>query len=387
MRLYEYEVKQIFAEKGIPVPRGIITSSPTEAAVFTKELNRLVLVKAQILVGGRGKAGGILAARTPEEAEEASKKLLSTKIKGLVVKKVLIEEMLPVMKEIYLSIALDTSKGKPVLLASSEGGIDIEKVAAKYPEKIVRREVDPLSSFELYEARKFLKKIGLTGTPLIKVAETLQRLYNIFEELDATIAEINPLIITPSGDVFAAGAVLIIDDNALFRQKVNFNLEEHIQDEIEREAWKLGISYVRLDGDIGVIGSGAGLTMATIDLIKHYGGNPANFLDTGGRISEEHIQNCLKLVTMNPKVRGIIINMYGGINPIVEGARGIVKFINKNNLKIPIVVKVRGNFEEEAWRILQEAGIYVVKETRTDVAVKEIIRRLRRKKFNGNSSR
>ncbi|RLE07151.1 succinate--CoA ligase subunit beta, partial [Candidatus Aerophobetes bacterium] len=204
MRLYEYEVKQIFAEKGIPVPRGIITSSPTEAAVFTKELNKPVLVKAQILVGGRGKAGGILAARTPEEAEEASKKLLSTKIKGLVVKKVLIEEMLPVMKEIYLSIALDTSKGKPVLLASSEGGIDIEKVAAKYPEKIVRREVDPLSSFELYEARKFLKKIGLTGTPLIKVAETLQRLYNIFEELDATIAEINPLIITPSGDVFAA---------------------------------------------------------------------------------------------------------------------------------------------------------------------------------------
>jgi len=387
MRLYEYEAKEIFAEKGISVPRGIITSSPTEAAVFTKELNKPVLVKAQILVGGRGKAGGILAARTPEEAEEASKKLLSTKIKGLVVKKVLIEEMLPVMKEIYLSIALDTSKGKPVLLVSSEGGIEIEKVAAKYPEKIVQREVDPLSSFELYEARRFLKKIGLTGTLLIKVAETLQRLYNIFEELDATIAEINPLIITPSGDVFAAGAVLIIDDNALFRQKVNFNLEEHIQDEIEREAWKLGIPYVRLDGDIGVIGSGAGLTMTTIDLIKHYGGNPANFLDTGGRISEEHIQDCLKLVTMNPKVRGIIINMYGGINPIVEGARGIVKFINKNDLKIPIVVKVRGNFEEEAWRILQEAGIYVVKETRTDVAVKEIIRRLRRKKFNGNSSR
>jgi succinyl-CoA synthetase beta subunit len=214
----------------------------------------------------------------------------------------------------------------------------------------------------------------LSKEALLRVSRTLWTLYQIFRRYDATIAEINPLVISKDGNVCAIGAVLIVDNDALFRHaELERRLDERVQDKIERRATELGLTYVRLDGDIGLIGTGAGLTMASVDLVKLYGGEPANFLDTGGRITPEHIKNALSIVLMNPKVRGVLINMYGGINPIVDAAQGIVTLVKEKKLNIPIVVKARGNFEEEAWKILQEAGIEIIKDTRTEVAAQRII--------------
>jgi len=381
MRLFEFESKEIFRAEGIPVPRAEVVSSHEEAKRTAVSLGMPVVLKAQVLAGRRGKAGGVRVAENPEEVAKVAQEILEMRVEGLKVEKLLVEEYLPIARELFLSVTIDDSKGKLVILASSEGGIEIEELVAKFPEKIVSVEIDPLSEFEQYEARRIARRIGLRGDLMLRVSNFLWSLYRLFVKYDATIAEINPLIITKRNDIFAAGAVLEIDDDAFERHKELFiNPEDRIQDDIEREATKLGIPYVRLDGDIGVIGSGAGLAMATVDLIRYYGGEPANFLDTGGRITREHIWNCLNIVMKNPRVAAVLVNMYGGINPIVEGARGIVEFMEKEGLSIPVVVKVRGNFEEEAWDILQREGIKVVKATKTEEAAKLIVE-LTRKGF------
>jgi len=381
MRLFEFESIEIFKAEGIPMPRAEVVSSAEEARRTALSLGMPVILKAQVLIGGRAKAGGILVAEDPKEVARAAQEILEMQMTGLKVDKLLVEEYLPVARELFISVTIDDSKGKFVILASSHGGIEIEEIASKFPEKIVSVENDPLLEFEQYKARQIAKQIGLRGDLVPKVSDILWLLYRLFVKYDATTAEINPLIITKTNDVCAAGTVLTIDDDALDRHKeLPIKVEERIQDDIEREAAKLGIPYVRLDGNIGVIGSGAGLAMATVDLIKHYGGEPANFLDTGGRITRDHLWNCLDIVMKNPKVAAVIVNMYGGINPIAEGAHGIVEFVEKKGLNIPVVVKVRGNFEEEAWDILQRAGIRVVKATQTEEAAKLIVE-LSRKGF------
>jgi len=374
MRLFEFEAKAFFSSNGIPVPRGEVVETPNEARDVAKSLQKPVMLKAQVLAGMRGKAGGVKLARNPVEAEEFSKQLLGTEICGCKVRKLLVEEYLDVDRELYLSVTIDSSKGKPVVIASPEGGIEIEEIALKSPEKLIQTYVDVFTGLEPVVAREIVKKMGFTGDLLLKISQTLWALYKVFEKYDAVIAEINPLVITKNQEVSAAGAVLNLDDDALYRHpEVAVNPEERIEDPVELKAWKLGIPYVRLDGDIGTIGSGAGLAIATVDLVKHFGGRAANFLDTGGRITQEHIENALEIVTMNPNVRAILINMYGGINPIVEGARGIVKFIRERKLQIPVVVKVRGNFEDEAWKILEEAGVDVIKATQTELAAQRIV--------------
>jgi succinyl-CoA synthetase beta subunit len=374
MRLFEFEAKAFFSSNGIPIPRGKVVETPNEARNVAESLQKPVMLKAQVLVGMRGKAGGIKLAYNPDETEELSKKLLGTGIRGCKVTKLLVEECLDVDRELYLSVTFDSSKGKPVIIASPEGGIEIEETALKSPEKLIQTCVDVFAGLAPFASREIVKKMGLTGDPLIKVSQTLWSLYQVFEKYDAVIAEINPLIITKNQEVSAAGAVLNLDDDALYRHPdVSVKPEERIEDPIELKAWKLGIPYVRLDGNIGTIGSGAGLAIATVDLVKHFGGSAANFLDTGGRITQEHIENALEIVMMNPNVRAILINMYGGINPIVEGAQGIVKFIREKKLRIPVVVKVRGNFEDEAWKILEEAGVDVVKATQTELAAQRIV--------------
>ncbi len=378
MRLFEYETKKILRSEGIPIPQGVVASTPNEAKKFVEDLAKPVILKAQVLVGRRGKAGGILTAHTPQEAAEAAEKLLKTDIGGQKVNEILIEERLNTLQELYLSVAVDDSEGKPVILASSEGGIEVEEIAAEQPEKIVKKHVYTLSGLRQYESRTIAKRIGLRGNLMSRASDILWRLYQLFERYDATIVEVNPLIVTEGGDFFAAGAVMIIDDDSLSRHpNIEAKVELRIEDEIEKRAWRNGIPFARLDGDIGIIGSGAGLAIATIDLVEHYGGKPANFMDTGGQITHQRVKECLEVLMMNPRVRGIIINMYGGINPMVEAAQAIVDFINIHGLAIPIVVKVRGNFEEEAWTILERAGIEVVKSTQTETAAQRIVQKTR----------
>jgi succinyl-CoA synthetase beta subunit len=292
---------------------------------------------------------------------------------GIPVRKLLVEERLDFEREIYVAITIDGSMGVPIAMVSSEGGIEIEDIVAKYPERLVAERVDVFSGLEQHQARKLTEGIGLPKEAMVNVSRILWVLYQIFRKYDGTTAEINPLIIDRGGAAYAVGAVLDVDDDALFRHpEMDAKLDQRVEDEIERRASELGLAYVRLDGDIGLIGTGAGLAIATGDLVRLYGGEPANFLDTGGRVTQEHIKNALSIVLMNPKVRGVLINMYGGINPIVDGAQGIVTIAKERRLSMPIVVKVRGNFEEEAWRILQDAGIEIVKDIRTEVAARRI---------------
>lgn len=377
MRLFEFESKPILAGYGIPIPRGVLASSPEGVEDALKAIPPPVVLKAQVLVGRRGRAGGIKVARSAEEAIELSKELFGMVVHGQRVERLLIEEFVETAKELFLSITIDDSAGRPIILASSEGGVEIEELAREHPEKIVKELVDPLRGLRGYEARRIAKAMGLSGQTMVEVGRILCALYRAFVDCDATIVEVNPLALTKAGNLCATGAVMIIDDDALDRHpELKGRAEGRMEDDIERLAFRLGIPYVRLDGDIGVIGSGAGLATATVDVLRSYGGRPANFLDTGGRITYEHMKNCLDLVFRNPKVRALLVNLYGGINPIVEGAKGIVDFVKERGIKVPIVVKVRGNFEEEAWRILEGAGIEVVKSSRTEEAAQRIVERL-----------
>ena len=377
MKLFEFESKRIFKAEKIPVPRGDVVSSSEEAKRRAASLGMPVILKAQVPAGRRAKGGGIRVAEHLEEVAEVAQDMLASRIAGFHVHRVLVEHYLPILRELYLGITIDDSKGKFVVLASSEGGTEIEQIAANAPQKIVSLKVDPLLEFEQYEARRVARQIGLTGDLMLKVSSVLWLLYQVFVKYDATIAEINPLIITESRDVYAAGAVLSIDDDALDRHRdVIANTGEtgeRTQDDIEREAAEQGIAYVRLGGDIAVIGSGAGLAMATVDLIRDYGGAPANFLDTGGRITRDHVWNCLNIVMKNLKVAAILANMYGGINPMIEAAHGLVEFVREKRLQIPVVAKIRGNFEKEAWDILERAGIRVVKTTQTEDAARLVV--------------
>jgi succinyl-CoA synthetase beta subunit len=381
MKLFEFESKRIFNAENIPVAKGDVVSSSEEARRTAASVGLPVVLKAQVSVGRRAKGGGVRVAENLDEVVEVAQDLFASRVAGFHVHKILVEQYLPILKEVYLGITINDSVGKFVILASSEGGTEIEKIAANASQKIVSLEVDPLLGFEQYEARRLARGIGLTGDLMLRVSNVLWLLYQVFVKYDATIAEINPLIIAESGGVYAAGAVLSIDDDALDRHKDLIEdtreIGERIEDDIEREAARQGIAYVRLGGDIAVIGSGAGLAMATVDLIKDYGGEPANFLDTGGRITRDHVWKCLSIVMKNPRVAGVMVNMYGGINPMVEAARGIVEFVDERRPRSPIVVKLRGNSEEEAWTILEKAGIHVVRATQTEDAVRLIIALLR----------
>jgi len=377
MRLFEYEAKEIFRKFGIPVPNGAIAGSPDEVDLAVGKVSLPVAIKAQVLVGGRGKAGGIKFADSLEEAAEKAKELMSEKIKGHKVRKVLIEEKLDIKHEYYLGVTIDQLSGKPVVMFSTEGGVDVETIAEERPESLVSKYVSSSRGFFQFEALDICQKLGLSGTLLLKASSILHRLYGVFDQYDALIAEINPLVVTNDDKIYAVDAVLEIDDNSLFRHSdIKLDLSERVEDEIKREAIQKGLSYVKLDGDIGVIGSGAGLTMTTIDLIKDFGGKPANFLETGGAITEQLMEGAVELVLKDRRLRALLINLYGGINPMPDAAKGIVKAYEKLRPKTPILVKVIGNQQEKAWSILESAGILVVKEIQTEVAVKKLMNML-----------
>ena len=342
MKLHEYEAKEIFKKYGIPVPEGFITSAEIE------EINKPVVIKAQVLVGGRGKAGGILFADTVEEANEKIKELLNKEIKGEKVEKVLIEEKIPIKKEYYLGITIDRAERKPVIMFSTEGGVDIEEVAKTNPEKIIKYYVNPQSELLPYIARNILKQADIPSNEIPKVADIIYKLYKVFKDMDGMLVEINPIVITEDGRALAADAVLNVDDDAYYRHDYT-KFEEYSKKE------KSEFAYVELGGDIGVIGNGAGLTLASMDIVKEYGGNPACFLDIGGGADKETVKKALKKV-LEKDVKGIFINVLAGITRCDEVAKGIVE-VFKEHPNIKFAVRMMGTNEDEGRRILTENGI------------------------------
>ncbi len=360
MKLLEYQAKQVFGKYGLPIPRGGVAGTPEEAKEVASKIGGPVAVKAQLPVGGRGKSGGILFAKTPDDAAETARILLGSRLKDIEVRRVLVEEKLIIRDELYVGITLDRGNRSYVVLASTEGGVAIEEVASKTPERIVRHVVDPLGGLRPYNARFVAKRLGYSGRDMNALTDLILRLYRVAQETDAELTEINPLAATDAGFV-AADARLNVDNNALFRHpdlaQMSQEAEEAELSEREREARGLGLTYVELDGDIGVIGNGAGLTMATIDTVTLHGGKPANFLDLGGGASAEMIGTGVSYVLSDPRVRALFVNILGGITRCDETARGVIEAREKTGSVKPIVVRMTGTNEEEGRRLLKEAGI------------------------------
>ncbi|MEL9929604.1 MAG: ADP-forming succinate--CoA ligase subunit beta [Sulfolobales archaeon] len=359
MRLYEYEGKRIFSEYKIPVPRGGIASSLEEVEYRVREIGLPSVLKAQVLIGGRGKAGGIRIARSLEEAREIASRMFSEGVKNVPVRKILVEEAVNIVKEYYLSITIDRSARKYVYLASAEGGVDIEEIAARKPEAIIRIYIDPVIGLRSYHLRALADKLGMDQDSSKTLQNIAEALYKIMLSYDADLVEINPLALTDKG-LIALDSKITLDDNALFRHKeLAESLKSDPREFTEEEviAREYGFSYVSLDGDIGVIGNGAGLTMASLDLVAHYGGKPANFLDIGGGARAERVKAALLLLLRDPRIKVVFINVYGGITRCDEVARGIVEALKESGIKKPLSVRLVGTREEEGRKILEENGI------------------------------
>jgi len=364
LKLFEHEAKAIFSKYEVPVPFGELATSPAQAQEIATRLNAPVVIKAQVLVAGRGRAGGILFAQSPAETELAAKRLLRTEIRGIRVQSLLVEEKVPIHKELYFGITVDRSKRSYIAIASSEGGMEIEEVAAAMPERIIKVIIDPLCGFRPYHASQIAKKLGYAGGQMAELANIFLKQYRIAVDHDAELIEMNPLIETPEGKFVAADTRIIIDDSALYRHpEFKKRLIEEAEVELipqELEARKSGLAYVKLEGNIGVIGNGAGLVMATLDVVQLYGGSPANFLDVGGGASADRMAVALNLVLSDPQVRVVFINILGGITRCDEIAKGILEARSRIGLLKPMVIRLVGTNEEEGKRILTEAGVPVL---------------------------
>jgi succinyl-CoA synthetase beta subunit len=368
MKLHEYQAKEIMRRYGIPTPKGQVAQTPDEAYRIASELEGHVVVKAQVHVGGRGKAGGISVVKSPEEAKEAASRILGMHIKGLTVRKVLVEQAVEAEDEYYLGVTIDRSRKAIVIIASSEGGVDIEEVAAKTPEKISKVWSAPKEGFMPWQARALALSAGFDRRCIPQVGAYFSYLFRLFVENDAELAEINPLMLTEDGRVIAADAKITLDDNALFRHPEYAELwEAEGDDPLEQEARRRGLTYVKLNGDIGVIGNGAGLVMATIDAIKAEGGEAANFLDIGGGARAEVVQNALELILMDKDVKAILINVFGGITRCDEVAQGLIKAIESVDLDLPVVVRLVGTREKEGRALLSGTSV-VTADTMVDAA-------------------
>ena len=357
MDLFEYEAKQEFSKLDISIPKGKLITKSTQTAEATAKLKPPYMVKAQVLAGGRGKAGGIISATSEKEAEEAAVKLLGARISGLPVKQVLIEEKLPIRKELYLGIAIDRFNRSYVALASATGGIEIEEIATKTPKTIIKTLIDSQSGVRSFHSIAIAKQLGYSGNQLVKLSTIIEKLYQVCIDNDAELVEINPLAETETGDFVALDARMVIDDNALFRHPEYAAKETEVLSPQEALALKNNLSYVKLHGDIGVIGNGAGLVMATLDLLNFFGGKPANFLDLGGGATIESIAAALQIVFAEPDTKVIIVNVLGGITHCDDVARGIVEAANEAKVKKPLVVRLVGTNQQEGQKILANAGI------------------------------
>lgn len=372
MRLHEYQSKEIFASHQIPIPRGRLASTPEEAKLIAEELGGPVVLKAQVLVGGRGKAGGIRLVRSPDEAEEEAAKILGERIKQLPVTRLLIEEAVNIQQEIYFGMTVDREGGETLLIASAEGGVDIEEVALMTPEKISRVGINPLLGLRDFQARNLATEIEIPRSLWRRFITISQNLYLAYQKLDATLAEINPLVITSADRLMALDGKIILDDNALFRHPEFMDKRDtSIETPEEQEARKFGLAYIKLDGNIGCLVNGAGLAMATMDIIKHKGGAPANFLDIGGGASAEKVAAALRIILADPQVETVLINIFGGITRCDEVANGIRQTLDEIETTIPFIIRLVGTNEKEGREILANANLQTA-ETLEEAAFKAV---------------
>ena len=372
LKLYEYEAKKIASENNIPVPRGILASTPEEARRAAEELGGRVVLKAQVLVGRRGLAGGIRKASTPDEAYMIAGELLGSSIRGERVEKLLVEELVCFERELYLSLTVDRSGRSYVYLVSPLGGVEIEELVRKHPEKLLKISADPFNGYIPYMSRLAAKFLELPRREWGLLNSIMESMYRIMINYDAELVEFNPLAYKCGGGLMALDAKITIDDNSLYRHPKYLKLYGRELSVLEAKAKQLGFSYVELDGDIGVICNGAGLTMATMDLILYYGGRPANFLDIGGGAGRDRVREAVKLVLENPRVKVLLLNIFGGITRCDEVARGVVDALESSKRRIPVIVRMLGTNEEEGRRILEEKGFKVFSEA--DEAVREAVR-------------
>jgi succinyl-CoA synthetase beta subunit len=357
VNIHEYQAKDIFRTHGIPIPPGGVATTPTEAEGLARRFASTVVVKAQVHAGGRGKAGGVKLAKTPEETRDIASKILGMQIKGLTVQKVLVTPAADIATEAYVGIIVDRASKRPVFMVSPAGGIDIEEVAAKTPDKIMRLPADPVYGLLPFQALQ----MGLFLYSDIKqaraAAKIMQQLYTAFWASGASLAEINPLITTPGGEVVALDAKMVIDDNELDRRpELALLRDETAEDPAEVRARDAGLTFIKLEGNVGCVVNGAGLAMATMDLVKYYGGEPANFLDIGGSSNPEKVVAALQIITSDSHVRAILFNIFGGITRTDDVASGIVTATRTSPLKVPIVIRLTGTNEDVAVKILQEHG-------------------------------
>jgi succinyl-CoA synthetase beta subunit len=366
MKIHEYQAKQILAKFGVTVPRGEMITQPEEArAVADKLGGGTVVVKAQIHAGGRGKGGGVKLAHTPAEAETLAGQILGMTLvthqtgpEGRLVKRLLVEEGLQVARELYLGIVIDRASGRPVFMASSEGGVEIEIVAAEHPEKILKEFIDPSVGFQAFQARKLAFGLGLEGKVVIEAARLFQNLYRAFEATDASLVEINPFVTTRDARALALDAKMNFDDNALFRHPDIRELRDlDEEDPLEVKASNYGLNYIRLDGNVGCMVNGAGLAMATMDIIQYAGSRPANFLDVGGGANEEQVRHGFEIILSDANVRAVLINIFGGIMRCDIVANGVVAAAKTLGIKVPIVVRLKGTNVELGQKILKESGL------------------------------
>ena len=372
MKLHEYQSKQIFAKYGVPIPKGRVAATASEARQIAEELGGRVVVKSQVLVGGRGKAGGIKVAKNPEEAEQFATQILGMAIKGLPVRKVLVDEASAIEQEIYLGITNDRAARKPVMMASAAGGVDIEEVAATTPEKIIKEHIDPLLGLRDYQSRDIAASIDLPRDNWREFGVIAKGLWEAYKATDATLAEINPLVINKDKKLVALDGKMLIDDNALFRHHDLAEMRD-IDEEApsETEARKYGLSFIKLDGDIGCMVNGAGLAMTSMDVIKLFGGEPANFLDIGGGAGADKVAAAMRIILSDPNVKAVLYNIFGGITRCDEVARGILTAMEEVKPKVPMVVRLVGTNAEEGRALLADANM-ITAETLADAAQKAV---------------
>ena len=382
MKIHEYQGKTLLKEYGVPVPRGIVARTPEEAEKAAAELGTdIVVVKAQIHAGGRGKGGGVKLAKSPAEAKEIASQILGMMLvthqtgpEGREVKTLLIEEGLPIDKEFYLGITLDRVTGRNVFMASSAGGMDIEKVAEETPELILKETIDPSVGLRPFQARQLAFGLGIPSDLVNQAAKFMLSLYEAYEKMDASLVEINPFLLTKDNRLIALDAKVTFDDNAMFRHKEYADLRDLNEEEpLEIEASKFDLNYIKLDGNIGCMVNGAGLAMATMDIIKLHGGEPANFLDVGGGASQERVEQAFKILLADQNVKAVLINIFGGIVRCDMVANGVVAAAKNLGVSIPIVARLEGTNVEEGRRVLHDSGIGIIPaEGMTDAAEKVV---------------
>ena len=386
MNVHEYQGKEVLRRYGVAVPRGTVADAPAQAEAIARELGTpVVVVKAQIHAGGRGKGGGVKVAKSPADARAAAERILGMRLvthqtgaEGRIVRKVLVEEGSEIARELYLGLVLDRTIGRVVMMASTEGGMEIEEVAARHPEKILREPVDPAVGLQAYQARKVAFGLGLRGPQVAKSVGFMTALYRAYVEADCSVAEINPLVVTKAGDLLALDAKLNFDDNALYRHPdVEAMRDPNEEDPRETEAKRHDLAYIALEGNIGCLVNGAGLAMATMDIIKLHGGEPANFLDVGGGASTEKVTAAFKIILADPGVKGILVNIFGGIMKCDVIANGIIAAAREVGLEVPLVVRLEGTNVDLGKRILGESGLAITSANDMKDAAEKIVRAVR----------